>query len=153
MYTFLSKACTTLACCLCTLAIVVSDVCWAFCSCSSSFFNSSLVAARLVLLDASWDYTKGSKACKTLHHHNCSDSKGLHVYIIPTTTKPWLYSCSSLTPRLLPSFMSHTAQKAGREPGRFDHMRGDVLCMVLCVVWVIKLPPMHAVFEHITGYA
>ena len=28
----------------------------------------------------------------------------------------------SLVPRLLPSFLSHTVQKTGREPGRFDHV-------------------------------
>jgi len=34
---------------------------------------------------------------------------------------------------------AHTVQKKGREPGRFDHLHDDTLCMVLCVVWVIKL--------------
>ena len=52
---------------------------------------------------------------------------------------------TSLVPRLLPSFLSHTVQKTGREPGRFDHVRDDVLCVVLCVVLVIELPPTHAV--------
>jgi len=35
----------------------------------------------------------------------------------------------------------------GREPGRFDHLRKDVLGMVLCVVWVIELLPMHTALE------
>jgi len=38
----------------------------------------------------------------------------------------------------------------GREPGRFDHMRDDVLGIVLCMVCVIELSPMHAVLEHLT---
>ena len=53
---------------------------------------------------------------------------------------------SSLIPRLLPSFLSHTVQKMGREPGRYDHVRDDVLCMVL----VIELLHTHAVLECIT---
>ena len=56
----------------------------------------------------------------------------------------------SLVPRLLPSFLSHTVQKMGREPGRFDHVRDDVLCVALCVVLVIELSPTHAVLERIT---
>jgi len=38
----------------------------------------------------------------------------------------------------------------GREPGQFDHVHDDVLCMVLCVVWVIEFLPMHSVFECLT---
>ena len=53
----------------------------------------------------------------------------------------------SLVPRLLPSFLLHTVQKTGREPGQFDHLHKDVLCMVLCVVWVIELSPMHTALE------
>ena len=30
------------------------------------------------------------------------------------------------------------------------HVRDDVLCMVLCVVWVIKLLPVHTVLECVT---
>jgi len=30
------------------------------------------------------------------------------------------------------------------------HVRDDVLCMVLCVVWVIKLLPAHTVLECVT---
>ena len=53
-----------------------------------------------------------------------------------------------LVPRLLPSFLSHTVQKTGREPGRFDHVRDDVLYVVLCVVLVIELSPTHAILTH-----
>ena len=56
----------------------------------------------------------------------------------------------SLIPRLLPSFLSHTVQKTGREPRQFDHVRDDVLCVVLCMVLVIELSPTHAVLERIT---
>ena len=55
-----------------------------------------------------------------------------------------------LIPRLLPSFLLHTVQRTGREPGQFYHVRDDVLCIVLCVVWVIKLLPTHIVLEHLT---
>ena len=58
--------------------------------------------------------------------------------------------CDSLVPMLLPSFLSHTLQKTGREPGRFDHVHDDILCVVLCMVWIIELSPMHAVFESLT---
>ena len=47
----------------------------------------------------------------------------------------------SLIPRLLPSFCHILYKKTGREPGRFDHVRDDVLCAVLCVVLVIELSP------------
>ena len=40
----------------------------------------------------------------------------------------------SLVPKLL-------CQKTGREPGRFDHVPCDVVCVVLCVVSIIKLLP------------
>jgi len=36
----------------------------------------------------------------------------------------------------------------GREPGRFDHVRDDVLCVVLYMILVIELSPTHAVLEH-----
>ena len=38
----------------------------------------------------------------------------------------------------------------GREPGRFDHVHDDVLCVVSCVVWIIQLSPTHAVLERST---
>ena len=56
----------------------------------------------------------------------------------------------SLVPRLPPSFLSHTVQKTGREPGRFHHVHNDVLCLALRVVWVIELSPMHVAFEALT---
>jgi len=31
------------------------------------------------------------------------------------------------------------------------HVHDDVLCMVLCVVWVVKLLPPHTVLECVTG--
>ena len=54
---------------------------------------------------------------KTLQHH-------------PSATKLPFFS---LVSRLLPSFLSHTrtVQKTGRGPGQFDHVRDDVLCVVL----------------------
>jgi len=56
------------------------------------------------------------------------------------------WTCNiSLVPRLLPSFLSHTVQKTKREPGQFDHVCDDILCMALCVVLVIELLPTHAV--------
>jgi len=42
-------------------------------------------------------------------------------------------ACPSLVPRLLPSFLWHTVQKTG-EPGRFDHVRDDVLCVVYIIM-------------------
>ena len=42
---------------------------------------------------------------------------------------------------LVPSFFSHTVQKMGREPGRFDHVHDSILRMVLYAVWVIELSP------------
>jgi len=50
----------------------------------------------------------------------------------------------SLIPRLLPSFLLHTVQKTGREPGRFDDL---LLGMVLCVIWGIELLPTHTALE------
>jgi len=38
----------------------------------------------------------------------------------------------------------------GREPGRFDHVHDDVLCMVLCIALVIELSPTQAVLECLT---
>ena len=48
-------------------------------------------------------------------------------------------SCS-LVPRLISSY---TVQKMGREPGSFDPVGDDVLC----VVWIIKLLPTHAILR------
>ena len=44
---------------------------------------------------------------------------------------------------LLPSFLSHTVQKMGREPGRFHQVYDDVLCVVL----VIELLPVFDLAE------
>jgi len=49
-----------------------------------------------------------------------------------------------------PQLLLHTVQKMRREPGQSHHMRDDVLCMVLCVVWVIKLSPTHTISECLT---
>jgi len=38
----------------------------------------------------------------------------------------------------------------GREPGRFYPLQDDLLCVVLCVVWVSELSPTHTVFELLT---
>lgn len=40
----------------------------------------------------------------------------------------------NLVPRLLPNFSSHTVQKMGRKPGRFDYVCIDVLCVVPCML-------------------
>ena len=61
-----------------------------------------------------------------------------------------LHVVYSLVPRLLHSFLSHTLQKVGREPGRFYPMQDDLVCVVLCVDWVSELSPTHAVFELLT---
>ena len=60
-----------------------------------------------------------------------------------------IMSPSLIPGSFLPSFLSHTVQKIkmGREPGQFDRLRNDVLCVVSCVVWVIELSPTHAVLE------
>ena len=47
----------------------------------------------------------------------------------------------SLVPRLL------LCRKTGREPGGTDHVPRDVLCMVLCVVLIIKLLLTHSVLS------
>jgi len=49
-----------------------------------------------------------------------------------------------------PQFLLHIVQKMRREPGRSHHMCDDVLCVVLCVVWVIKLSPTHTISERLT---
>ena len=61
-----------------------------------------------------------------------------------------LHVVYSLVPRLLHSFLSHTLQKVGREPGRFYPMQDDLVCVVLCVDWVSELSPTHTVFELLT---
>jgi len=61
-----------------------------------------------------------------------------------------MYTHTSLVPRLLPSFLSLTVQNTGREPGQFYHVRDDILCVDLCMVWVIELSPMHAILEHLS---
>jgi len=45
-----------------------------------------------------------------------------------------------------PAFCRILYKKTGREPGQFDHVRDDVLCMVLA----IELLHTHAVLERIT---
>jgi len=40
--------------------------------------------------------------------------------------------------------------KKKREESLDDFITHDVLCVVLCVVWLIKLSPPHTVFEHLT---
>ena len=46
---------------------------------------------------------------------------------------------------------SSPCQKAGREPGRSDHVPRDVLCVVLCVVLIIELLPTLSVLSVISG--
>ena len=46
---------------------------------------------------------------------------------------------------------SSPCQKAGREPGRSDHMPRDVLCVVLCVVLVIESLPTLSALSVISG--
>ena len=49
--------------------------------------------------------------------------------------KTWcMFNLLSLIPRLL-------HRKMGREPGRFNHVPRDVVCMVLCVVLITELLP------------
>ena len=52
---------------------------------------------------------------------------------------------SSLVPRLLPY------RKAGREPGRSDHVPRDVLCVALCAVLIIELLPTQSVLNVTSG--
>ena len=42
---------------------------------------------------------------------------------------------------------SSLCRKAGREPGRSDHVPHDVLCVVLCVVLIIELLPTLSVLS------
>ena len=46
---------------------------------------------------------------------------------------------------------SSPCRKAGREPGRSDHVPRDVVCVVLCVVLIIELLPTLSVLNVISG--
>ena len=58
----------------------------------------------------------------------------------------------SLVPKLLPNILSHTVKKKKEESldDLITVLCDDVLCVVLCVVWVRELSPTHAVSECLT---
>jgi len=56
----------------------------------------------------------------------------------------------SLAPRLLPSFLLHTMQKTGREPGQFDHLHTQQKpnCCFSWQLGYLHDYPSHANSEH-----
>jgi len=105
----------------------------------SSSTGSSTPVHMLIGSDYYWQLVTGS-ICRV-----ASGSIAIH------TKLSWVLSGPSLVPmQAPPQLLSHTVQKTGREPGQFDHVHDDVLCVVLCMVLVIELSPTHTVVERIS---
>ena len=63
----------------------------------------------------------------------------------------YVHALPSLIPRLLPSSLSHTIHKTGREPGRYHHVHGRTMCgfgnrIIVHIMRSSRLSPFYVQF-------